>query len=710
MDKKPPAPLPQEGRGKEKRSKEPQLTAHTTEVRTINNHLPPAGRLRWFLPAWKEITSDARILDMVQHCHIEFVENPQQNYPVNPIRFNSQEIEIIDNEIQKLLQKGVLEKAEPSEHQFISNIFLRKKRNGSYRMILNLKGLNESIEYVHFKMESLTCAVQLMKQNCFMGSIDLTDAYYTVPVAQEHRKYLRFQWKNILYEYTCLPNGLASAPRYFTKLLKPVCSTLRSKGYLNVGYIDDFYVQGSSAAECKNNIEATRKLFESLGFIISLEKSVLNPVQRIVFLGFILDSLNMRVYLTPEKAEKTVLACKHLLVKKCITIREVSKVIGLLVSSLPGVQHGPLFYRNIEIDKNYALKTNHGCFESEMTLSSESKADLQWWMTSLPTAYKTILPNNPDIELTTDASKMGWGAVCIGQSAQGRWSVLERNRHINELEILAVHFGLSSFMTELKGKHVCVKSDNTTTVCYINSMGGTKSTECNALTKSIWLLCIENDIWLTACHLPGKLNVDADHNSRHFNDKTEWHLRPDIFSKVTHVLGRPEIDMFASRLNYQLKNYVSWKPDPGASHINAFSMCWSNMYLYLFPPFCLISRCLQKLQEDQSTALMIAPIWPTQFWWPQLLSLLVAQPIILPQHQDLLTMPHSGAHHPLKNRLKMMACLVSSDTSKQMDYQNKLLTCSWNHGEAPQRSNMPVTSTNGPHFVLKNKLITFVHL
>ena len=106
-------------------------------------------------------------------------------------------------------------------------------------MILNLKRLNESIENNHFKMESLSFAVQLMRKNCCMASIDLTDAYYTVPVAPEHRKYLWFMWGGKLFQYTCMPNGLSSAPRYFTKLLKPVYGTLRSQGHLNVGYIDD---------------------------------------------------------------------------------------------------------------------------------------------------------------------------------------------------------------------------------------------------------------------------------------------------------------------------------------------------------------------------------------------------------------------------------------------------------------------------------------
>ena len=96
------------------------------------------------------------------------------------------------------------------------------------------------------------------------------------------------------------------------------------------------------------------------------------------------------------------------------------------------------------------------------------------------------------------------------------WCPLEKQKHINELviELLAVYFGLKSFLFLLKGKHVCIKSDNSTTVCYLNAMGGggggTKSPLCNKLAKSIWMCCVQNEIWLTACHLPGVFNFEAD--------------------------------------------------------------------------------------------------------------------------------------------------------------------------------------------------------
>ena len=115
---------------------------------------------------------------------------------------------------------------------------------------------------------------------------------------------MRFYWIGQLFQYTCLPNGLFSAPKYFTKILKPVYSTLRKRGHLNVGYIDDSYLQGYNEAECALNVADTRALFTDVGFVISEEKSVTTPTQLIAFLGFILDSRLMHITLTLEKKEK----------------------------------------------------------------------------------------------------------------------------------------------------------------------------------------------------------------------------------------------------------------------------------------------------------------------------------------------------------------------------------------------------------------------
>ena len=116
-----------------------------------------------------------------------------------------------------------------------------------------------------------------MKPNYYMASVDLRDAYYSIPIDTEHQKFLKFHWKGKLFQFTCLPNGLSCAPRLFTKALKPVYATLRRKGHLNVGYIDDSYLQGDTVSECNDSITDTIDLFTRLGFIIHAIKSVLQP-------------------------------------------------------------------------------------------------------------------------------------------------------------------------------------------------------------------------------------------------------------------------------------------------------------------------------------------------------------------------------------------------------------------------------------------------
>ena len=80
-------------------------------------------------------------------------------------------------------------------------------------------------------------------------------------------------------------------------------------------------------------------------------------------------------------------------------------------------------------------------------------------------------------------------------------------------------------------------------------------------------------------------------------------LNETIFDKVSNTWGRPEIDMFASRLNRQWPRYVSWKPDADASFIDAFSIDWSEIFIYIFCPFSLIGRALQKIGKIRASVL-----------------------------------------------------------------------------------------------------------
>ena len=92
--------------------------------------------------------------------------------------------------------------------------------NGEYRKILNLERINVCVEYRHFKMENLKTVCDLINLGSFVSSIDLRKAYYSVSISENSRKYLRFEWNNKLYQDFALPNGLASGPRIFSKIMR----------------------------------------------------------------------------------------------------------------------------------------------------------------------------------------------------------------------------------------------------------------------------------------------------------------------------------------------------------------------------------------------------------------------------------------------------------------------------------------------------------
>ena len=246
-------------------------------------------------------------------------------------------------------------------------------------------------------------------------------------------------------------------------------------------------------------------------------------------------------------------------------------------------------------------------------------------------------------------------------STGGRWSKSESLNHINYLELKAILLGLQSLCGDMHSICIKVLSDNQTAVAYIKNMGGTHSRQCNNITREILLWCKAKGLTLMIAHLPGKMNIEADKASRVFNDDTEWSLDEGEYSQLVALWGRPSIDLFASRLNHKVIPYVAWKPDPGASAIDAFTLNWSDYSLSCcFPPFSLIGKVLQKIQMEKATAILVVPDWTSQFWYPMLLKLLDGPPYHIRHQAKTLTLPHNPEKtHPLHPKLRLIGCLVS---------------------------------------------------
>ena len=215
--------------------------------------------------------------------------------------------------------------------------------------------------------------------------------------------------------------------------------------------------------------------------------------------------------------------------------------------------------------------------------------------------------------------------------------------------------------------------DNMTALSYLVKMGGTNNQELVSISKKIWNYLISRGITITAEHLPGILNKEADFESRNVKDCSEWKLNQTVFWRICQVFGTPEIDLFASRVSKQLEKYLSWKTDPFSLGRDAFQTNWSQGLNYAFPPFNLIGRVLAKVQRERANLILITLAWQTQSWFPKLMEMAVAIPILLPSYENLLSNPKREIHPLLENRsLRLLAWKVSGKNYLQREFQKGL--------------------------------------
>ena len=336
-----------------------------------------------------------------------------------------------------------------------------------------------------------------------------------VPIWKNHKKYLRFPWKDSLLKFACLPFGLAVAPRVFTKIMKPVVALLRQTGIRLIIYLDDLLFMNSSKVGLQQDMTTARYLLENLGFVINLEKSCFQPTQQLEFLGFVVNTLGMTLLLPDCKVEAIKSHCSKMLLHHEISVRELSGLIGKLTASVQAILPAPLHYRHLQNPKHKAL-VQFGYFDATTPLSTEAKDELQWWPAHLNAwSGRALLRPSPDVIIETDASRSGWRAVCQGVTTWGVWPQMEKKLHINCLELLVGSFPVKSFTKDRLCIHVRLRMDNVSAVAYINRLAGTHSLILSNLALALCEWALKRNIFLSAEHLSGALNVSADLESHH---------------------------------------------------------------------------------------------------------------------------------------------------------------------------------------------------
>lgn len=509
-------------------------------------------------------------------------------------------------------------------------------------------------------MEDYRTALKLLDENYFMSTIDIKDAYFLIAVNEGDRKRLRFRWRSQLYEFNVLPFGLCTAPFVFTKLLKPVLEYLRTSGFMSVNYLDDFLCLSGSYSECLLNVKTTCNFLQSLGFIINTKKSVMMPSQVCKFLGFVFNTTNMTITLPVEKKNKIKSRIIETMGKNKCSIRYFAELVGLLTAACPAVSYGWMYTKLFEREKFLALDYSDD-YNKQMKLGKNLEDDLLWWKDSIDRSYAPIRKHNDYIlEIFTDASNTGWGVACGNKSANGNWTEAELALHINELELKAAYYGLKIFCANVRDCNILLRIDNTTAIAYVNRMGGVQHPHLNELARKMWQWCETRNIFIYASYIKSRDNVIADRESRRFNIDTEWQISDQVFSTIVKSLGKPEFDLFASAQNYKCSRYASWKLDPFSEIVDSFTFSWKTVYFYAFPPFCLITKVLEKIRADKATGIVVIPYWPSQPWYPLWSKLVISERIYFGPDQSLLYSPFRTCH-PLHASLILVAAKLSGN-------------------------------------------------
>lgn len=628
---------------------------------------------------------------------------------------NGKEKTILKQEINTLLKKRAIEVIPDSQAKFVSKLFLIQKKSGDYRPVVNLKPLNHFIKTEEFKMETITNLQTILKQGDWMITIDLSDAYMTIPVAESFKDYLAFKFRNVTYRFLVLPFGINDAPRAFTRTMKPPIANVRTLGFRVIVYLDDILLAAASKQLCSTQGRILIKLLQDLGFVINFRKSNLVPSQIIQFLGFIVDSRDMSFTLPPIKVRDLISKANYLKSQRNVTLREISQFLGMCISTKLAVKQAPLHIRYLQRLLIKHMKKFGNQFQVNyqkvVTLDSLSIQDLSWWITKLQdNCSSPICPPPPDIRIASDSSDFAWGAHLDAVKIQGLWKSHQLDWHINIKELMAAFLALQFLIPNHREIHVQISMDNTTAVSYVNRLGGTKSEHLTSIATEMWAWCLEKKIFLSAIYLPGQKMIIADPLSRLKNLSTEWMLNKLIFRRIVALFGRPDIDLFASSLNCQIKDYVAWAPDPNAQAVDAFTITWNHPLIYAFPPFSLIQKCLQKIIQDKARVILIAPVWRSRPWFPILLSLLKDRPCLLPQHPLLIHLPWEKLPHPFlkQHKFRLAAWPLSGDPSDSKKFLRGCPRFCSLPGEKVLKNSMSVSGGNSVAGVLKNHTIRFL--
>jgi len=679
-------------------------------------------KLNNFLNSWEQITENKWVLNIVANgtnCGLDpSIAQVFQAHQTGNVRMTEEEISQCSKLIKEWMSGMIIRKIGPINYkswwtkrkrgQFVTKVFCIRQTAKKYRLICDYRPVNHWIKKEKFKLQTLERVLPLLPTGGYLTKVDIKDAYPHIEIRRDVRSHLRFVENGVLYEPNALLFGLSSAPRIFTKVMAEVIQYLHKIGIHVSAYLDDLVIWSETKMECQKNVITAVRTLQQLGFRINWKKTVLEPSMTMELLGWTINLKQMTISVPEEKVKKYTAKLKKIKRRKWVSLRESASVLGILNHMSHGMNHIKGLTADLQQLHNQVISRS-GDYHRRIRLTSKIRRDLEELLDNLfEWNGVSFIMNTEDYIQKADSSGFGWGGNVTGPDgrlvrSRGIFTIetlqqicnqprkllkkaletqtLTKLIHISALEALAQFLNLRHAMTlhklPLTGKTVLLMCDNMATVYAINKGGISKNHYLSEACSKLITWSRKNNVQIRAQWLPGKQNILADFDSRQKWDAQDWMLNPKLFQLIDQRWGKHTMDLFASGLNKQIPRFCSWKTDPEAEIVNAYSIRWDSRdeNFWINPPFSQIARVIQKIRAEQATVTLLAPIWRHQNWYPDLLGLLIELPVRLCHQKETFlgakTMQSAGKRSPFWKHTG--AFRLSGNARSCQEFQRKLL-------------------------------------
>ena len=292
----------------------------------------PGSRLSSFWQVWEARKAHPRVVTILKEGYCLNFRNqpPLTNYPVIRSKYlNREKQEFLIKAVYQMIEKRAITPVQKvTSLGFYSHLFLVPKPGKKWRPVIDLSVVNSYLHVPTSKMETAENIRDSLQEGEWVTSLDLTDAYFHIPIHPRFQKYLRFNVGDRSYQFTALPFGIATAPLEFTMVAKEVKLMAFAEGIRIHQYIDDWLMRAKTKVQCQENTHRLIRLVQSLGWIINFEKSDLIPTQEIEFLGYKFDLRVGLVFPTQKKIDRLLEKIVSMLKATQTSPRELMSLIG----------------------------------------------------------------------------------------------------------------------------------------------------------------------------------------------------------------------------------------------------------------------------------------------------------------------------------------------------------------------------------------------